>query len=415
VSIGGLGAAIAVHVWLPCVITDQPNNLTVPSMALGALLVILHDADKWPLTVEATYRVWRHRVRVQEASVAQAEREKRRHGSVSVRYGTGRGEPQPDEEVHTVRIWRDGEKVREERHGGQRDGYYAVANPPLWWMWDERIGARSNEDDPTVGHHVGQDMELMLEPTSLLSSLRFQVTGTSAVAGRGTVTTHAIPRAPDNRFGPSIGLGAIGTGADYYELEVDAERGVLLAASAFRKGEPFHSITALAIQLGQRINPNVFRFKPPEGEEIQSTWDRPRLQSVTLVEAQQQAPFTVMMLDTVPTNWQVQCRLIEASKRRRSSTTVVVSYRSTDGHESISINQTAAGAPDRPGIGNEEDWETVTHGERTIKTRPASWGQAQARFESEGTYVNLMSDNLTRDQLVKIAAEMRPAPSTSSI
>jgi hypothetical protein len=50
-----------------------------------------------------------------------------------------------------------------------------------------------------------------------------------------------------------------------------------------------------------------------------------------------------------------------------------------------------------------------------IKTRPARWGQAQARFEDHGTYVNLMSDNLTRDQLVNIAAKMRPAPTTSDI
>lgn len=321
-------------------------------------------------------------------------------------YGPTRGEPEPDEELHTVRIWRDREKVREEHHGGQRDGYYAVAVPPLWWMWDERTGARSNEDDPTVGNHLGQDVEIMLEPTSLLSSLRFEVTGTSEVAGRPTVTSRAIPRAHDDgRFGPAIGLDALGTGADYYELSVDTERGILLAAAAWRNSELFYSITALAMRLDQPIGPEVFRFLPPAGEQIRSTWHSTPMRHVTLVEAQQRAPFTVMMLDTVPANWQVQCRLIEASQRPRSSTTVVVSYRSTDGHESISINQTAAGAPDRPGIGNEEDWETVTHGARTIKTRPAHWGQAQARFESDDTYVNLMSDNLTRDQLVKIAGD----------
>jgi hypothetical protein len=36
-------------------------------------------------------------------------------------------------------------------------------------------------------------------------------------------------------------------------------------------------------------------------------------------------------------------------------------------------------------------------------------------LEHQGTFVHLMSDNLTRDQLLAIAAGLRPAPITSSI
>jgi hypothetical protein len=50
-----------------------------------------------------------------------------------------------------------------------------------------------------------------------------------------------------------------------------------------------------------------------------------------------------------------------------------------------------------------------------MKTRPARWGQAQVELEHDGTIVHLMSDNLTRDQVLTIAAGLRPAPSTSSI
>ncbi len=396
-------------------IVEHSNQSSGHLAELGALLVLLHDAAEPPLTVAATYRVWRHRARVQEAFLAEAERRKRRHGSAVQTFGSRPGEPQPDEEVHTIRIWRDGEKVREEHHGGPRDGYYAVADPPLWWMWDERTGARSNEDDPSLGNQVGQEVELMLAPTTLLSSLRLRVTGISEVAGRATVRAQGTPRPVDDRFGPSLGLSTLGLGAEHYDLEVDQERGVLLAATAVYNGEPFQSVTAREIQFVDQVDPEVFRFQPPHGEAVQSTWSGPPMRSVTLVEAQQQAPFTVLMLDTVPSSWQVQCRLIDASKRQQSSTTVVVSYSSTDGHESISINQTAADAAYRPGIGNEEDWETMTEAGRNIRTRPAHWGQAQAYFEDHGTYVNLMSDNLTRSQLVKLAAKMRPAPSTSSI
>jgi hypothetical protein len=43
------------------------------------------------------------------------------------------------------------------------------------------------------------------------------------------------------------------------------------------------------------------------------------------------------------------------------------------------------------------------------------WGQAQAELERHGTFVHLISDNLTRDRLLTIAAGLRPAPSTSSV
>src|ERR1039458_7977798 len=94
-----------------------------------------------------------------------------------------------------------------------------------------RMGAMSNQDDPSVGSGVGQELEVMLNPTPLLSSLRFRVTGSSQVAGRATVTAHAVARPYDPRHGRSLGLHQLGTGAHHYQLEVDQERGVLLAVT----------------------------------------------------------------------------------------------------------------------------------------------------------------------------------------
>jgi hypothetical protein len=366
--------------------------------------------------VEVTYRVWRHQPRLRAAFLADHEEQKRRGagGSLITLHRMGDAEPEPDEREETVRIWREGVMARVEHHGGDRDGYYAVAVPPLWWMWDERMGAHRNQDDPTVGSSVGQEMQLMLDPTPLLSSLRFCVTGGSQIAGRPTVTAQGTPRPVGQ--GRSFELNQLGTGADYYELEVDRERGVLLAATAVHDGEPFHRITTLTIRFDEPIAPAMFRFEPPEGEEVQPTRGDSRARHVTLVEAQRQASFTVLMPDTVPDNWQVHCRLIEASERPESSEQIALHYNSTDGHESISITQMPAGASHPyKSIGNEEDWEDVTRNERTIRTRPASWGQAQAQLELHGTFVYLQSDNLTRDQLLNIAAGLRPAPSTSSI
>jgi hypothetical protein len=384
---------------------------------LGVLLVLLHGVDARVGPMQVTYRVWRHQERLQAAFVADAEEQRRRGASIRS-FGLGEGRPQPVEIEETVRIWRNGERARVEHHGGPRDGYYGVVDGALWWMWDERNGAHSNQDDPSVGSGVGDELQIMRNPTPLLSSLRFEPAGRSEVAGRATISARGIPRPQDTRHGPpAFELHQLGTGADHYELEIDLEFGVLLAATAVRNEQPFHRITTLAIAFDEPIPDETFRFEPPAGEPIQTRrWQEARVEHVTLVEAQQRAPFTVLMPATVPANWQVQCRLIRASERPPSPMQIGVIYHSTDGHESVSLSQFPAGGsnPYRE-LGTGEDWETVTRDGIEMKTRPANWGQAQVELERDGTFVHLMSDNLTRDQVLTIAAGLRPAPSTSSI
>lgn len=400
--------------------SEMAGGTTGDRVKLGALLVLLHGEDTPVRSVQASYRIWHHQERLREAFVADAEEQKRLGASVSTIsiYGSEGDEPEPAEREETVRIWRDGERFREEHHGGEQDGYYAVADGPLWWMWDQRMGAMSNQDDPSVGSGVGQELEVMLNPAPLLSSLRFRVTGNSQVAGRATVTAHAIPRLCDPRHGRSFELHQLGTGADHYELEVDQERGVLLDMTAIRDEQPFHKVTALAIRFDEAIPTDTFQFAAPEGEEIQRTRDSHRLQHVTLTEAQKRAPFTVLRPDRVPASWQAHCTFLEASRRPPSPPQVSLSYHSGDGHESVSIDQMAAA--DRPAhhyenMVNHGDWQEVTRDDTTVKVRPAGWGQAQAYLERDGTFAFLVSDNLTGDQLAMIAAGLRPAPDTSSI
>ena len=71
----------------------------------------------------------------------------------------------------TFRIWLSGGRVREEQHGGPRDGYYAVRDGEVWWSWDERMGAVSNEDDPSVGGGIGEQLSIMFDPTPPLAAL----------------------------------------------------------------------------------------------------------------------------------------------------------------------------------------------------------------------------------------------------
>ena len=255
--------------------SEVPHRRTGDEVELGALLELLHGAADRFRTVQATYRTWRHEKRLREAFRADAEEQKRRGASMGSVSAVRSGDPEPPETEETVRIWRDGQRFREEHHGGCRDGYYGVADGPLWWLWDERMGARSNQDDPSVGSGVGQELQVMLNPTPLLSLLRFRVAGNSQVAGRATVTAHATPRPQDPRHGRFLReLHELGTGAHHYQLEVDQERGVLRAVTAIRDEQPFHKITTLAIRFDEPIPAETFQFAPPEGEEIQPTRDR---------------------------------------------------------------------------------------------------------------------------------------------
>ncbi len=384
---------------------------------LGLLLALLHDAEHAFSCVHATWRVWRHEERLHQAFVADAEEQRERGASISI--GSQRRDAgEPIESDETVRIWRDGDRFREEHSGGRRDGHYAVADGRLWWIWDERSGGYSNHDEPSVSSSVGQELAVLLDPTALLSVLRFRVTGRSEIAGRATITARATPRPPDRHGGRALELYQLGGGAQEYELEVDTQRGVLLAAVAFRDGEPFHQITALEISFDEPIADAVFRFVAPEGQEIRTRHNDSRLRRVTLTEAQRDAPFTVLMPDRVPADWQVSCTLLESSRRPPSPPEVSLSYDSHDGHQSVSISQ--LGASDRAAhhydtMVDGDEWETINVAESTIHVRPAEWGQAQAYLEREGTFVFLVSDNLTNEQLGSLAGRLVPAPLATSL
>lgn len=387
---------------------------------LGALLELLHRADAPFATVHATYRIWRHDERAAAAWRAEIEEEKRRGHSIST-FGLAGSTPAPAEHEETLRIWRAGDHAREERQGGSRDGSYGVRAADLWWSWDADNGASSNEDDPTVGSGVGDELAVMLDPTPLLSALKFVATGRSQVAHRATITADASPRPSDPRRGPrSFELHELGSGANRYTLQVDAERGVLLEVVALRDGEPFHKITTVEITFDDPIPDELFHFQPPAGEEVRPIGGRPLPQRLSLPEAQQHAPFTVLIPERIPENWHVHCVFVEPSERPPWPAQVSLNYNSDDGHESVSLSQSSA-ADRSPGWHDQmtsgDGWEDIVENGTAIRvTKPGARGpQAQAHLERDGTFVFLMSETLNSAQLAKIAASLKPAPSTSSI
>ena len=340
----------------------HPGEAGGDAVGLGALLAFLHRADAGFDCVEATYRIWRHNERA-------------------------------------------------------ADGAYAVRDGDLWWSWDEHSGAMSNQDGHRVGFSVGEEVSLMLDPTPLLGVLRFAPGGRGRVAGRETVTAEAVARLRDPRRHPrAFELHQIGSGADRYLLQFDAERGVLLEAVAIREDEPFFRITTDHIAFDQPIAAERFRFQPPPGEEIQPTCQRHRLTHVSLVEAQRRAPFIALIPARIPPDWHSRCAFIEASPRPPSPACVSLTYHSDDGHESVSLSEyAAADKPDQYKLmGAADDWRTVIRDGVDVRVRTLG-SQTQAYFELEGTFAFLMSETLSSDQLATLAAGLKPAPTTSSI
>jgi predicted pyridoxine 5'-phosphate oxidase superfamily flavin-nucleotide-binding protein len=98
-------------------------------------LALMHGAAEPFRTVHATYRMWRHRERMREAFRADAEEQQRPDAWVSTIHAVISSDPGPAETEEAVRIWRDRPRLREEHHGGHRDGCYGVTDGALWWFW----------------------------------------------------------------------------------------------------------------------------------------------------------------------------------------------------------------------------------------------------------------------------------------
>ncbi len=396
--------------------SGQPSG---DEVELGALLALLHRGDAGFDRVEATYRMWRQDERAAVAWRAEIEEEKR-GGAVVTSYGLSTDSDTPAETETVLRIWRANGRVREEHEGGPRDGAYAVRDGDLWWSWDERSGAMSNQDDPTVGFSVGEEVSLVLDPTPLLGSLRFTPAGRGHVAGRDTLTADAVPRLSEGRQHPrAFELHQLGGGADRYTLEIDADRGVLLQVTALRNGEPFQRITTDRIAFDHPIAPERFRFEPPPGEQVQPTRGRHRLVHLSLADAQQRAPFTVLIPDRIPPDWHSTCAFIEPSQRPPSPAAVSLNYHSDDGHQSVSLSQySAREKPDQYELMIQHGgWRTITHDGTDVQVRAPDGPspQAQAYVERSETFVFLMSETLTGDELATLAAGLKPAPSTRTI
>ena len=368
---------------------------------LGDLLELIYGAGERWQTVRLTLRDWQHHRRIREA----VERLHAEQASGSVRqvmiYGDARG-PEPDEIEHVVRVWLDGDRAREEREGPFAFPALGVRDGARWWMYSREHGASTNKGDPNHQSGIGQQALGLLEPAHVLGALRLEQRGeVEAAAGRPALLVRGTARSRDREG--SFPLFHLGLGADEYELVFDRERGVLLRTTGLLDGLPLTTTEVLEIAFDEVIPPETFHFELPAGESFRPLFPRP--EHVTLEQAAELAPFTVLSPAEVPSDWQLHVVYLVGEERPPIPPTVNLHYHSSDAGQQVNIAQNAAGAADH------HEWlEWEEHDGVLVagQAEPHGLEPGYVRVEREGTRATLSSAELARDRLVELARSLRP-------
>jgi hypothetical protein len=227
---------------------------------LSDLLTLLHKAEQPFETMHGRFRIWRHLTRYDAAFRAEAREAGRDLGEA------GDTVDLPTETESVIALWRDGRRrARTEELAGPREGSFGVRDGPTWWTWDPKLGTHSNLQDDGLSSTVGTELAVLFEPHQLPSAFRLLPTGTAIRAGIPVITLTATQRQSRGRDCRHFHRlrNELGSGADRYELEIDARRGLILASTAIYQDEPFKKIEAIDMVVDEPLADSLFRFVLP--------------------------------------------------------------------------------------------------------------------------------------------------------
>ncbi len=141
----------------------------------------------------------------------------------------------------------------------ERGELVSIKDGPRWWSHIPGM-------DPNSGTEPASTLELCdallrwTDPQPLTRLMELEAAGETEALGRMAIRVTATAR-PDNAIAGEIA--PLGWSADRWELIVDAERGVLLATTAFVGDKPFRKVEATSIELDQQFDDAL--FAPPSG------------------------------------------------------------------------------------------------------------------------------------------------------
>lgn len=363
---------------------------------LGDLLDLLHGADGRFGTLASRWRCWRHTGRAHAAFTAEHA------GSGMVVGASATGPPQPSEHAEEARLWvAKPDRIREEHDDVHGHATLAVAVGSTWWAYSPQMGATTNDGDEHHQHPVGQMFRPLLNPAGVMGLFDVEITGRGERAGRGVICAVWRPRAMSRH--DRFALHGLGSGAQEHAMEVDAERGVLLRTEARFGGQPMAVCEALEVTFDAELDPELFRFVAPAGEETQTSGSMHRFHRVlALHEAVAMVPFDVYALCDVPAGWELNVSVQLGSQRPPVPPAVHLHYRSGDATAAVNVG---LGPAEMGGPLRLVEAEEIKRGDRTlrIRRRTDTWPQAQLSTVLGNTAVTMSSDNLSADDLVELA------------
>lgn len=286
-------------------------------------------------------------------------------------------------------------RVREEHQGGG-GSRTAIRDGAHWWVYDDRGGAYSNEDEPDVDTEVGETGLQLLDPAPFISALALEPEGRVRVAGREAILARGRPRHQDRR---AVGF-RLELLADEVELAVDAERGVIL-----RRRDLVDEESAMVIEVEEIAFDEDFpaeTFAPLPGVEITPQQGAREVDPEDVAEL---ATFPVLLPRGLGSDWVVSASYFPGRPDREEEY-VALEIANGAAYRVVVLES-------REGELGWDDfaWESVERGGQRFEiARPSETSDEGAvRFERAGTLVLLRSSSLDADTLLELAGLLEPA------
>lgn len=314
----------------------------------------------------------------------------------------------PDE---STRIWLDFERDLAREESAER---LVVRRGGIWWSWDPHTGSLSNQDDPDTSTSVADDQRWIVGGLPILAPLRLALIGSGEVAGRATIRCRGEIRRTAAGGLDDWSLHFLpGYGARAYELDVDAQLGLILRVAAFADGSEFARREVAELGIDEDFDDELFRFVAPDGSPVRGFRDlhgahHHDLRPDRLLEL---ATFPVLVPARVPDGWEASLHYAEGSERPPTPPSANVFLRSPDNLRSLQITQSPAERADDHDEWDHDrpnPWQEAERGGLRLQWREPreDWQPARVRFEHAGVRVLIDSQQLPAADLLDLAENL---------
>jgi len=386
---------------------------------LASVLELLYSARTRYRTARGAL-IYRHsNALMLQAHRRQAERWNRRPGrgsSMQIAFASSDRETEEPPDLHEEQCrfwWQPPDRLREEVESEARgQTRTTVLNGELWWTYTPDWGATSNldlDEEERAQHGIGGGgrFKPLLDPSGLLAVLDF----TEITDAGDRVRVRARPR--DDLDGPvaHFHLHVVGGGAEY-ELELDRETGILRRIVSFLDGRELAATELTELALDEDFADDTFVFTPPPGVEVLPP-EPHRHRHYTLEEAAEAALFPVFYVPELPEgDWRLHVHYSEPRTRPPLPAQVSLVYHRADGRGALILAQRPAGEGGFGSAGyGPPELETVQHDGLSLtvaRADPGSSGQNTVALQRDETAIQLQSQELDVDTLIRLAVSLEP-------